>query len=73
MDITIVFSHNNMQLTRLQYDAIMAAIDAERSYLTIEGIDPYAEKPYPEYTNENLLKALDEVENLLSENYLKNK
>lgn len=51
-----------MILTMIQYDAIMMAIEVARDLNSKdELLDPYAERP-AEYTQENLEKALKEVE-----------
>lgn len=51
-----------MQLTAIQYDAIMQAINnAKAEIATDTFIDPYAENP-DGYTNETLLEALNQVE-----------
>ena len=54
-----------MTLTTIQYDVIMEAINNAKAELAADTfIDPYAEQS-PDYTNETLLKALIEVENLI--------
>ena len=56
------------KLTELQYSVIMEAINNAKSAIhDDEFIDPYGDNPN-EYTNEQCLTALDEVENLLMNN-----
>lgn len=51
-----------MQLTKIEYNAIMIAIDKAKDAIGEDTfIDPYAENP-DHYTNENLLAALNSVE-----------
>lgn len=52
-----------MNLTSIEYDVIMEAINQARSSIADdEFIDPYAEQN-PEYTNKTLYEALQRVEN----------
>lgn len=54
-----------MQLTVIQYDAIMHAINNAKDQIATDTfIDPYAENP-DGYTNETLLKALEQVEDMI--------
>lgn len=51
-----------MQLTAIQYDAIMQAINNTKAEIADDTfVDPYAENP-DGYTNETLLEALNQVE-----------
>lgn len=58
-----------MNLTTIEYDVIMEAINNAKSAIhDDEFIDPYAENP-DYYTNETLLAALDSVERkIISDN-----
>lgn len=61
-----LFAQKSLSLSVIQFDAIMAAINnAKNDIEEDEFISPYAELPYPEYTNENLFEALNEVEEKL--------
>jgi hypothetical protein len=52
-----------MQLTSIEYNAIMQAINNAKACIADdEFIDPYGDNP-ENWTNENLLAALDSVEN----------
>jgi hypothetical protein len=54
-----------MNLSVIQYDAIMECINHGKALIADDDfIDPYGEIPEG-YTNETLLKALIEVENLI--------
>jgi hypothetical protein len=54
-----------MQLTTIQYDAIMMSIDTAKSAIVEDTfIDPYGDNPNG-YTNETLLQALEQVENMI--------
>lgn len=55
-----------MQLTSIQYDAIMKAIELANDYISNDNfIDYYNNEDG--YTNETLAKALDEVEVMIIE------
>lgn len=58
-----------MQLTTIEYDVLMQAIEnAKCAIADEEFIDPYAEN-IEGYTNESLLEALERVENrIISDN-----
>ena len=58
-----------MQLSTIEYDAIMQAINnAKGAIADDEFIDPYGENPNG-YTNESLLEALNHVESkIISDN-----
>lgn len=52
-------------MTSIQYDAIMQCINHGKALIADDDfIDPYQTQPEG-YTNETLLKALNEVENLI--------
>ena len=51
-----------MNLSVIQYDAIMNAIEMAKNAIADDTfIDPYGENPHY-WTNENILEALEEVE-----------
>ena len=50
-------------LSSIQYDAIMQAIDLYKNTLKTDGIDEYSNTE--NYTVESLLKAVDEVEDII--------
>lgn len=55
-----------MQLTHIQYDAILQCIEHGRALLKDgDFIDPYAENPEG-YTEETLTQALNEVEKIIT-------
>jgi hypothetical protein len=59
-----------MQLTSIQYNAIMMAINnAKEMANNGEFLDPYTENP-DGYTNQSLLGALNQVENMIIANNL---
>jgi hypothetical protein len=59
-----------MILTRIQYDAIMMAIDNAKSEIEADTfIDPYAVYPRG-YNNASLLQALNDVEDAIIDAYV---
>ena len=55
--------HAIQKLSVIQYDAIMQAIDLYKNTLKTDGIDEYSNTE--NYTVESLLKAVDEVEDII--------
>jgi len=54
-------------LSSIQYDAIMQAIDLYKNTLKTDGIDEYSNTE--NYTVDGLMKAVEEVEDIIMQSY----